>query len=408
MSSNGNDLRDVIVIGGGPAGSHTAAKLAQCGLNVAVLEQKPELGGDVCCAGIISRRCLERFAIDESLVIKRLNGSSVYSPKGNKIRLWRRQTQACLIDRAAFDLNLAGKAKASGAEYVLGASVNSIDIGRDAVEVTYEGVEGKKKEKAKAAVVACGFNQKFIDSLKLGSIEDSVIGVQTEVALEEDNGIEVYTGREIAPGFFSWLAPYSEGKARLGLLVRKNPKKHLSRLLDRLIEQGKITGESGQAGYRRIPIKTLPRTYSRRLLVVGDAAGQTKPTTGGGIYFGLIAAEMAAARLNKAIREDDLSARALSGYQRAWKKEFGRDIKLGSVARVFYEKLNDKQLEELFSMISRDGVIDELLEDEGLSFDGHGKLIIRLAGKKMFNSLGRLIKAPFHSEADKEKVDERR
>ncbi|MBA7569545.1 hypothetical protein ES708_11285 [subsurface metagenome] len=62
---------------------------------------------------------------------------------------------------------------------------------------------------------------------------------------------------------------------------------------------------------------------------------------------------------------------------------------------MFYEKLSDRQLERIFNLASKDGVIDELLEDENLSFDGHGKLILKLAGKKMFHSLGRLLKAPF-------------
>jgi len=399
VSDNSKDRRDVIVIGGGPAGSYTAARLAEYGLKVAVLEQKQKFGGDVCCAGIISTKCLERFAIDENLIIKQLNGARVYSPEDNEIELWRKKPQACLIDRAAFDLSLVKRAMASGTEYILGACVNRIDVGRDVLEVSYESEEGNKTIKAKAAVVACGFNQKLLDSLKLGVIEDLVTGVQTEVEIEEDKGVEVYTGHEIAPGFFGWLVPYSKKKARLGLLVRKNPKKHLERLLERLKRQGKVTGESGKPGYRRIPLKTLPRTYGRRLLVVGDAAGQVKPTTGGGIYFGLIAAEMAAARLNRAISEDDLSARALAGYQTEWKKEYGKDIKTGYIARTFYEKLSDRKLERLFNMAGSDGVIDELLNDENLSFDGHGKVIIKLAKKKMFNSLERLLRTPFRKES---------
>jgi len=396
VSDSSKDIRGVIVVGGGPAGSFTAARLAEYGLNVIVLEQKPRLGGEVCCAGIISKKCLERFAIDDSLVIKELSGARIYSPAGNQINLLRKKPQACLIDRAALDLSLASRAKTAGAEYVMGASVKAVAVGRDAVEVSYQAAEGTKTRKAKAVVVACGFNQKLIDGLGLGSIEDSVIGAQVEVEIDKDDGVEVYTGRQLAPGFFGWLVPYSDCRARLGLLARKNPRKHLNRLLERLKRQGKLLRGGGQAGFRRIPLKTLPKTYSKRLLVVGDAAGQVKPTTGGGIYFGLIAAELAAERLNEAIKAGDLSARALSGYQREWKKEFGRDIKLGNIARMFYERLSDRQLEGMLDAISSSGVINELLEDENLSFDGHGKVIMKLARKKMFSSLGRLMKAPFN------------
>ena len=92
--------------------------------------------------------------------------------------------------------------------------------------------------------------------------------------------------------------------------------------------QGRIASVEIEPCYRGIPIKPLPRTYGDRLVVVGDAAGQVKPTTCGGIYYGLLCADIATNNLHRALKRDDLSAKSLANYERGWKRKLGRELAL--------------------------------------------------------------------------------
>ena len=287
-------MYDVIVIGGGPVGSYTAYKLAGMGYDVAVLEQKEGIGENVCCAGIISQECVTSFAIDDSVILRQINSARIFSPSGRLLRLWRQGTQACIVDRASFDLAMASRAQSRGAQYVLNGLVRDIEIGEDGVRVEVARQGKALNYEARAVVIATGFGSRLVEALGLGRVGDFAIGAQAEIETTGVDEVEIYFGREIAPGFFAWLVPTSSPKALVGLLSRRNPGPYLRKLLSSLLAQGEIVFSEVELSYRGIPLKPLPRTYGDRLIVAGDAAGQVKPTTGGGIYYGLLCADIAA------------------------------------------------------------------------------------------------------------------
>jgi flavin-dependent dehydrogenase len=136
------------------------------------------------------------------------------------------------------------------------------------------------------------------------------------------------------------------------------------------------------------------------VLVVGDAAGQVKPTSGGGLYYGLLCADMAAATLHQALAEDDLSARRLAGYERDWKRRLGWELRIGYWARRLFERLSDKQLDRIFNLIKANGIDEALLKAEDLSFDWHGKAILRLLGNAVVAKVAGTIKIPFRGGKD--------
>ena len=391
----GLKLYDVIVAGGGPVGSYAAYKLADMGYSVVVLEKKEKLGGRVCCAGIISQECVDSFAIDDSVVLRRANGAKLFSPSGKLLRLWRQETQACIVDRAAFDMNMAERAQGRGVQYVLNSPVRDIEVGDDRVRV---GVVRRGKMlnfEGRAAVIAAGFGSGLADKLGLGKIGDFVMGAQAEVAAVGVDEIEVYFGQEIAPGFFAWLVPTSPPKALVGLLSRRNPGLYLKKLMSFLLAEGKIASAELDPCYRVVPLKPLSRTYGHRLVVVGDAAGQVKPTTGGGIYYGLLCADMAANNLSQALGADDLSAKSLASYEREWKNKLGRELKIGYRARKFYERLNDRQIDRVFDIIKSRGIGEALLKSDDLTFDWHGEVILRLLGQRVLSKALEVMKIPF-------------
>jgi digeranylgeranylglycerophospholipid reductase len=363
-------LYDVAVIGGGPIGSYVAGSLADLGYGVVVLEQKEVLGGPVCCTGLIGGECFSRFAVDAGVVLKQVNGASLFSPSGKTFRVWRPQAQAYVLDRAAFNLEMAKAAQHKGAEYVLSSRVEGMQVTDDRaiLEVTHQGE--RLNYEARVAVIASGFDSGLVEKLGLGKIDHFVLGAQAETETNGIDEVEIYFGQGVAPGFFAWLVPISSVAARVGLLAHHNPGLYLRKLISFLAAQGKIASDDVAPSYGGVPLRPLTRTYGERVLVVGTAAGQVKPTTGGGLYYGLLCAEMAADSLRQALELDDLSAGRLADYERQWQGRLGREMRTGQRVRRLYERLSDRQLERIFSAVRADGLVDALLQD-GLSFDWH-------------------------------------
>jgi flavin-dependent dehydrogenase len=126
---------------------------------------------------------------------------------------------------------------------------------------------------------------------------------------------------------------------------------------------------------------TLTRSYGDRLLIIGDAAGQVKPTTGGGIYFGHLGARIAAEVLDEALSSDDLTADQLSRYQKKWRAKMGKELSRGYGARWAYAKLSDRQIEGIFNILNSDGMTEALLNSGNFSFDWHSKLVLTVLGR---------------------------
>ena len=107
-------MHDVIVVGGGPTGSYAAYKLAERGHRVMVLERKRRVGEAVCCTGIIGQECVNSFAIENRVILRQVNSARLFSPSGNQLSLRREKPQACILDRAAFDIALAATGPGGG------------------------------------------------------------------------------------------------------------------------------------------------------------------------------------------------------------------------------------------------------------------------------------------------------
>jgi geranylgeranyl reductase family protein len=343
---------------------------------VAVFEEHEEIGQPVCCTGIVSEECVQRFGIPEDLIWRQANSAKLFAPSGEFLRVWQDRPQAHIIDRAGFDLAWAQRAQKEGAEYFLANRVKDIAVLTNGVMVEVEQQKGRTRLEGKTAVIASGFASKLPQRLGLGQVRDFIIGGQTEVSIKGIDEVEVYFGQDIAPGFFAWLVPVSQDKALAGLFSRNKPRLCLENLLALLSRQGKIDCAEAEAIYDGIPLSSLPRTYAERIIVVGDAAGQVKPTTGGGIYYGLLCAEIAAETIHLALSSGDFSPKLFSQYETAWKKRVGRELRIGYLARRLYERLSDWQINEIFRIIQANEIDKNLLRSPRLSFDWHGGLIL--------------------------------
>ena len=389
-------LYDVVIIGGGPVGSRVAQELSGMGHKVLVLERKEGPGKKVCCTGIVSQECVRSFAVDEGPILRRVNSARLISPSGKVLRLQRREIQACILDRQAFDEAMVHRAQETGTEYVFSAPAKTLEVSSDRVRIETLRQGGGVKSDARVAVIACGFNSRLVERLGLGSINHFVMGAQAEVATPTLDGMELYFGQKIAPGFFAWLVPTSPSRARVGLLCHRSPALYLKKLMNSLAAQGKIASTEAELSYGRVPLKSLARTYYDRLLIVGTAAGQVKPTTGGGIYYGLLCADMAANTLHQALDSDALSARGLANYERQWQKRLGQELKKGHRVRKFYEGLSDQEIDRLFDVIEARDIANILLRDGNVSFDWHSGSLLRMLGGVAISKVTKTVKSPLH------------
>lgn len=392
-----SELYDVLVVGGGPVGSYAAYRLAGVGHKVIVLERKDRVGERLCCTGIIGQECFSSFAIGEGVVLRRVRSANLFSPSGNLLRLEREESQACILDRVAFDIDMANQARAKGAEFLLGVLVRKVEFLADRVKIEASHQGKAINFESKTVIIASGFGLRLTEKLGLGRVGDFVVGAQADVETAGIEEVEVYFGRDMAPGFFAWLVPTATGVARVGLLSRSHPGHYLGKLLTVLKAEGKIRYTEARLHYGGIPLKPLARTYRERLVVMGDAAGQVKPTTGGGIYYGLLCADIAANILHEALEDNDLSAKRLAKYERLWKKKLGRELKVDYWARRLFERLDDRQIDRVFDIVKDYGIDKALLRAQDLSFDWHSQAILRLTGYGVLAKAVNVVKLPLRA-----------
>jgi geranylgeranyl reductase family protein len=370
-------LDDVIVVGAGPAGNCAALGLASQGLSVTVIDGRHVIG-DKLCTGIVGGECTRRFPIDPALVYHQASAAQVMAPQGGALRFEATAPQASVVDRVEYVNSFARQAQAVGARYYLGHRVVQAQVDPDGVTV----VTGEGCYRARCLVLAAGFGSPLVRQLGLGSVPDYVIGAQAMVSTVEVNEVEVHLGQQVAPGFFSWLVPTRPGQALVGLMARRQAAERLTGFIQSLSQQGKVAAVERAPACWGVPLRPLKRTYADRVVVVGDAAGQVKPITGGGIYYSLMAGDLAASVVGQALAEDDLSPVRLSQYQDRWQALLATELDVGYWARRLYELLNDQQIGFLLRSAAGGGShgLRAQLADGGVSFDWHSRVLSRLVG----------------------------
>jgi flavin-dependent dehydrogenase len=283
-----------------------------------------------------------------------------------------------VIDRGAYNAYMARQAQDEGADYLLGHHVTDVKINPDGIIATVECRGKAESYEARVVVLACGFGSRFPEKLGFGKARDWAVGAQVEVEARDLSEVEIYTGRDVAPGFFGWLVPSGDSMALAGLMARKQADSRLENFISLLKSKGRISAVRGKPAYRGITLAPPRLTYNHRVLLVGDAAGQVKPLTGGGIFFGLLCANMAADTLHAAMEAGDFSASRLSSYQKEWKHMLGRELRLGRWAHRFYMRLGDDRIEWFMRLAEGKKLATRLSGSPEIGFDWHGSAMLHI------------------------------
>ena len=298
-----------------------------------------------------------------------------------------------MLDRAAFDRKLAKRALQVGVEIWISAHVAQMKLDHDRgvhLDVIHEGKEITIS--TELLIGADGAKGWVARQLGLGEVQELIYGLQAEVEhrLERDDYVEIFLGEGLAPGFFAWAVPTAPDRTRIGLgTVDKHKVKVLfDRLLQRFGNPAVLEVHGGV-----IPLGPISRTVTDRVLLVGDAAAQAKPTSGGGIYTGLVCARIAGEVAAAAIREHDVSAARLEEYERRWRAAVGRELRWGMLARRVFLSLSDEDLNRIFRGLDDPDILGIIAEYGDID---HPSLVLKelIKRPKLWHKLLKLL--PVH------------
>ncbi len=350
---------DVIVVGAGPAGSEAARAAVRAGLRTLLAEEHSTVGIPSHCTGKLSTHAFREFEIPQEMAMNAVSAAVFHSPGGLSLHVRRFTVDSYVVDRIVFDRWLATRAADAGAEVVTGLRIAT--VARENGGMVVQGQRAGKTFKAQCRLIidAEGSSPRLPAALGLHVPRHHALGLQYE--MRNVGGItadtpEMFFGRDIAPGFFAWLMPLDGVRARVGLCVdprvsRRPPVWYLNRLLaDHPALRRRVSGavvERKVGG--RIPLVTLRGPASARgLLIVGDAAGQVKATSGGGIYYAMIAGRIAGEEAARYVAGDQT---ATAAYERKWRRRLGREVAFTAFGRRAINRLSDTDLDLVLRLI---------------------------------------------------------
>lgn len=368
----------ITIIGAGPVGSYLAYKLAIAGYKVLVLEQGKKAGDNVCCTGIISKECFERLHLDHSVKYREFKSAKLIGPLEQISYFARNSTVAYAVDKSALNKFLADKAISAGVSYRFSSRVIDIQIVKDEVHIYTLLKNVAATFKSQIAILATGFNSRLIEKSGFRNINNFTIGAQVEVVLHNCAEPEIFVDNLLAPGGFGWLIPTWGNKGLAGILCQHRPKYFLNEFKSYLISKDKIAFSDSVPKYGVIPLKSLKKTSSNRLLVIGEAAGQVKPTTGGGIYYGILCADIAAFVIDEGFKKNNLSPNQLSNYEKRWHKVLKAELASAYFLHLIWKRLNNKHLIYMQNIIRKLRIAELINKSEDFEFDWHTKILLRI------------------------------
>ena len=350
------DKYDVIVVGAGPAGSVAARTAAEGGLKVLMLEKDRDIGIPVRCAEGVSMKSVQDF-IDipsfANIVDNRISRVRLVSPRGIAVNVKVDETEGTILNRKVFDFELAKAAALAGAQVYTRCHAKELRRDNGMIDVKFEHYA---KEYIAAAPIVIGADgvESMVGrwaglrtNLSLVDIESCFQYQLVHPAIAREN-LDFYFGRELAPGGYVWVFPKGKFHANVGLGINgseakhKSAKEYLDDFVKRMFPGASVL--SSIAG--SVPVSKIPRKIiTDGIMLVGDAAHQSNPTSGGGIATGMYAGRYAGNAAITTHEKGDFSAKTLNAYLKAWNKHLGKEHIMYYRIKTAINRLSDATLD---------------------------------------------------------------
>jgi digeranylgeranylglycerophospholipid reductase len=374
---------DVVIAGGSISGLLAAREIAAGSLSVLVLEEDPEIGTPEHCGGLVSMSGIRNLGIvpdNETIQNNKITHAKI-SSHSKSFEINAQRQNVIVLDRRAFDKQIAFQAQKEGAQIKVKCAMRSLEKeGHRYVARTSEGS------------FSCDF---FVDARGISSLisrnrEGVIPSAQYEVYapwIQEDT-VEIVFDSQLYPGFFAWIIPTGQSKGKVGVAGwRINTASAVQSYLDR---NGKhsVVRKVYAPIWTKGPIETF---VSGRTITIGDAAGQSKPTTAGGIYTcgmaGVLAGRALVASANRENIEkgeeadvDDRQKQILvRNYESNWFTLFRTEFDKMLIARRLFERMDNKALDELIASLP-----SEIIQEASAkgNFDFHSSALAKMLGAK--------------------------
>ena len=356
---------DVVIAGGSVAGLLCAREVAEKGFSVLVIEEDYEIGTPEHCGGLVSLSGLEELGIIpfRKTFDHIMDSAKITSPNGNSFTINSKKQKVIEISRRELDKQIAFQAQKNGAVIKVRTSFQ---------EVTSTGIRTNVEK------IDCKI---FVDARGVSSlIHKDRTGILSSAQYEiygdwiKKGKVEVIFDQEKYPGFFAWVIPSGEGKGKVGVAGRGIK---VADTLENILKE-----KGGFSTIRKIfapiwikgPIKKF---VEDKTVIIGDAAGQAKPTTAGGIFTSGMGGIYAGQAISEFLKTDDKEA--LKQYQKRWTQRFGKEFEKQLLARKILERLDNNTINKLFETITPEIIKDISEKDD---FDFHTGSIIKLLGLK--------------------------
>jgi len=358
-------MYDVIIAGGSISGLLTAREIAKNGHSVLVLEEGFEVGSPEHCGGLVSKSALSDLGIEPSVKSFEcnINSAKIFFPNDNHFSLDSRKQEIIVVNRRELDKQAARQAKDNGAEIIVKASFKNKTSNK--IETTIGDFNCK-------VFVDCRGASVLVNKNKDGTYPTAQYEVYADWIKKDQ--VEVYLDQEKFPGFFAWIIPSGDGVGKVG--VSGNLVSSISTINEFLENKGNFSVI--RKIYAPIWIKgPIKQFVYGNTVIVGDAAGQAKPTTAGGIYSCGMAGIFAGQSISKYLKTNDESD--LRNYEALWRNKFGKEFEKQMLSRKILSRIDNSTVNKIFNLITPEIIEDISKKDD---FDFHTNSIIKLLGLK--------------------------